>query len=190
MKLHFNFSIIKSKLPIASYSMNIFLYDTWIIHVSYQKMLKHKRGLLEGRKSCDWWHSTPTSCFAFDSFGMESYYFHGKFSISKESNAPWLELLWLTISIFVILSIVSRFPLTEVKEIQRHNCSQFPLGRKNLIIQIRSWITTTFWPPLTSFGLVEDFERAIFQTFWKDDCCPDFLFFEIEISNFGYLLIF
>ena len=33
-------------------------------------------------------------------------------------------------------------------------------------------------------------ERAFFQTFWKLHCCPNFLFFEIETSNFGYLLIF
>ncbi len=26
--------------------------------------------------------------------------------------------------------------------------------------------------------------------YWKVHCCPDFLFFEIETSNFGYLLIF
>ena len=33
-------------------------------------------------------------------------------------------------------------------------------------------------------------ERSIFQTFWKDDCCDKFFFFELETSNFGYLLIF
>jgi hypothetical protein len=35
-----------------------------------------------------------------------------------------------------------------------------------------------------------DLERSIFQTFWKDDCCAKLLFFELETSNFGYLLIF
>ena len=33
-------------------------------------------------------------------------------------------------------------------------------------------------------------ERSIFQTFWKPYCCPDFLFLELETSNFSYLLIF
>ena len=33
-------------------------------------------------------------------------------------------------------------------------------------------------------------KRSIFQTFWRPDSCPDLLFFEIETSNFGYLLIF
>ena len=33
-------------------------------------------------------------------------------------------------------------------------------------------------------------ERAIFQTFWKDEGCAKFLFFELKTSNFGYLLIF
>ena len=33
-------------------------------------------------------------------------------------------------------------------------------------------------------------ERSIFQTFWKTDSCPDFLFLELETSNFGYLHIF
>jgi hypothetical protein len=33
------------------------------------------------------------------------------------------------------------------------------------------------------------FKRSIFQTLWKDDCCIKSLFFELEASNFGYLLI-
>ena len=33
-------------------------------------------------------------------------------------------------------------------------------------------------------------QRSIFQPFWKDDCCAKFLFFELETSNFAYLLIF
>ena len=33
-------------------------------------------------------------------------------------------------------------------------------------------------------------KRAIFQTFWRLHCCPDFLFIELDTSNFGYLLIF
>ena len=33
-------------------------------------------------------------------------------------------------------------------------------------------------------------ERAIFQTFWRLHCCAKFMFFELETSNFGYLLIF
>ena len=34
------------------------------------------------------------------------------------------------------------------------------------------------------------YERSIFQTFWKQNSCPDFLFFELETSDFGYLLLF
>ena len=34
-----------------------------------------------------------------------------------------------------------------------------------------------------------NFKRAIFQTFWKHHCFTKFLFFELEASNFGYLLI-
>ena len=33
-------------------------------------------------------------------------------------------------------------------------------------------------------------ERALFQTFWRLHCCPDFLFIELDASNFGYLFIF
>ena len=33
-------------------------------------------------------------------------------------------------------------------------------------------------------------KRSIFQTFWRLHCCPDFLFIELDTSNFGYLLIF
>ena len=35
-----------------------------------------------------------------------------------------------------------------------------------------------------------NFERSIFQTFWKPYCCTKSLFFELETSNLGYLLIF
>ena len=33
-------------------------------------------------------------------------------------------------------------------------------------------------------------KRSIFQVFWKHDSCPNFLFFELETSNFGYYIIF
>ena len=33
-------------------------------------------------------------------------------------------------------------------------------------------------------------KRSIFQTFWKLHCVTKSLFFELETSNFGYLLIF
>ena len=33
-------------------------------------------------------------------------------------------------------------------------------------------------------------KRSFFQTFWKDDCCAKFLFFELSMSNFDYLLFF
>ena len=45
-------------------------------------------------------------------------------------------------------------------------------------------------PSLKELAISKIITRAIFQTFWKLHCCPDFLFFEIETSNFGYLLIF
>ena len=32
------------------------------------------------------------------------------------------------------------------------------------------------------------FKRAIFQTFWKLHCCAKSLFFDLETSNYGYLL--
>ena len=40
------------------------------------------------------------------------------------------------------------------------------------------------------FDVTEQRQRSTFQTFWKPDCCPDFLFFKLETSNFSYLLIF
>ena len=33
------------------------------------------------------------------------------------------------------------------------------------------------------------FRRSIFQTFWKVYCCTKVLFFELDTSNFGDLLI-
>ena len=40
------------------------------------------------------------------------------------------------------------------------------------------------------FSRILNFERAIFQTFWKDDCCTNSLFIKLETSNIGYLFIF
>ena len=37
---------------------------------------------------------------------------------------------------------------------------------------------------------VRNIQRNIFQTFWKQDSCPNFLFIRLETSNSGYLLIF
>ena len=33
-------------------------------------------------------------------------------------------------------------------------------------------------------------QRSIFQTFWNPNSCINSLFFELETSNFGYLIIF
>ena len=38
--------------------------------------------------------------------------------------------------------------------------------------------------------LQQKIKRSIFQTFWRTDSCSDFLFLELETSNFNYLLIF
>ena len=38
--------------------------------------------------------------------------------------------------------------------------------------------------------LISQGKRSIFQTFWKLHCVTKSLFFELETSNFGYLLIF
>ena len=47
----------------------------------------------------------------------------------------------------------------------------------------------TDWDPIIVIliSLLNNFlrKRAIFQTFWKPDCCPKSLFFELETSNFG-----
>ena len=39
-------------------------------------------------------------------------------------------------------------------------------------------------------GPIAPGKRSIFQTFWKLHCVTKSLFFELETSNFGYLLIF
>ena len=31
-------------------------------------------------------------------------------------------------------------------------------------------------------------KKSIFQTYWKDDCCTNFLFLELGTSNFSYVL--
>ena len=40
------------------------------------------------------------------------------------------------------------------------------------------------------FKNVQEIKRSIFQAFWKVHCCAKSLFFELETSNCGYLLIF
>ena len=52
------------------------------------------------------------------------------------------------------------------------------------------WDHSGVWPKVSMAFEDFKFKKSIFQTFWKVHCCPDFLFFEIETSNFGYLLIF
>ena len=39
--------------------------------------------------------------------------------------------------------------------------------------------------PSALFDFSKPVKRSIFQTFWKEDCCTIFLFFELETSNFG-----
>ena len=58
---------------------------------------------------------------------------------------------------------------------------QFHLVAKNLnwVPHCKNW-----------FGHSNSFERAIFQTFLKLHCFTKSLFFELETSNCGYLLIF
>ena len=36
---------------------------------------------------------------------------------------------------------------------------------------------------------VRNIQRNIFQTFWKQDSCPDFLFIQLETLNFGVLMV-
>ena len=60
------------------------------------------------------------------------------------------------------------------------------------VCSLGTWV---WWRrPLTGFvkfrPRISTFKRAIFQTFWKVHCCPDFLFLKLETSNFGYLFIF
>ena len=67
---------------------------------------------------------------------------------------------------------------------------------KNLITQctlLRGYIkckVTLWFGFLIPTYVVLSIKRAIFQTFWWLRCCPDFLFIELDTSNFGYLLIF
>ena len=41
-----------------------------------------------------------------------------------------------------------------------------------------------------STAISQKFTSKLKEYLPKHDCCPDFLFFELENSNFGYLLIF
>ena len=64
-------------------------------------------------------------------------------------------------------------------------CRRTPMGQggwdRNLTEQFKVrifWGGHKIWKNLP-------LKRAIFQTFWKLHCCPDFLFFELKTSNFG-----
>ena len=76
--------------------------------------------------------------------------------------------------------------LNQIKNIILTWCSQFPFIELQEIYRFR----------IFPVGLVREadgsgiLERAIFQTFWKLHCCAKSLFFELETSNCGYLLIF
>jgi hypothetical protein len=49
---------------------------------------------------------------------------------------------------------------------------------------------STFLFSLVLFEVKVTFKRAIFQTFWKTYSCTKSMFFELDTSNCGYLLIF
>ena len=74
---------------------------------------------------------------------------------------------------------------------------QFPEGLENTpFIWNHGVPLTTFYyyiqgrNPTFAKGNGSKFERSIFQIFWRLHCCAKFLSFELETSNFGYLLIF
>ena len=89
--------------------------------------------------------------------------------------------------------------LEEIIEREK-NSNKSKDGRKKLyilstlVIVVISGIVVTlltnFYSSQKGNTYISNIERAIFQTFWKDEGCAKFLFFELETSNFGYLLIF
>ena len=57
----------------------------------------------------------------------------------------------------------------------------------NLYVRLASRSVWRFWIHEKS---MYGHKRCIFQIFWRLHCCAKFLSFELETSNFGYLIIF
>ena len=75
---------------------------------------------------------------------------------------------------------------------QNKNNFMFAICTKN-VNQLGVWLSNLGWIAETmahSCILLSVSKRSIFQTFWRVHCCPKFLFFKLETSNFSYLLIF
>jgi hypothetical protein len=59
--------------------------------------------------------------------------------------------------------------------------------QENLYMRLASRSVWRFWINEKS---MYGHKRSIFHIFWRLHCCAKFLSFELETSNFGYLLIF
>ena len=59
--------------------------------------------------------------------------------------------------------------------------------QENLYMRLASRSVWRFWIHEKS---MYGHKRCIFQIFWRLHCCAKFLSFELETSNFGYLIIF
>ena len=70
--------------------------------------------------------------------------------------------------------------------------SHIPLDFFNTICKpwrtCEKWVYWKLHAPLLQVSNEILIEKGIFQTFWKDDCCPILLFFDFEISNFATLI--
>ena len=73
-------------------------------------------------------------------------------------------------------------------------CSSFQNAKSNGIC-VRAVLDSAVLILLTQellkpLKLAKKIQRSMFQTFWKHEGCPDFLFLELETSNFGYILAY
>ena len=100
---------------------------------------------------------------------------HGfTFLVSPKSSSR-TKIIW-AIAIIVALSYASWEMRNSV--ISKYHCIFRALKYKPLIIILHTYVQIHLL-------------KGVFSNyFWRLHCCPKFLFFELETSNFGYLLIF
>ena len=86
---------------------------------------------------------------------------------------------------FILMIAIARNPEWKVAKFQKVFLIFLPHLQNTVFPHIVSAATILFWNCKTL-----NLKRSIVQTFSKPDCCPNFLFLELETSNFAYLLIF
>ena len=101
---------------------------------------------------------------------------------------------WYCPSLVHYLELISYFFYYRPIENERENVySKFLLmksSKKYFIFSSACYLIIWLMTSLKNFGKIGILNIWQLAFLWKVHCCAKFLFFELETSNFGYLLIF